>query len=232
MDEKQKTIADIVTEKRREADELEASSYRPYSFLRERIAELRQEADRIEAAQKRERDSIHRAMVLIAGIEMEGSEDPPKLWTALEDAYDALSDALGTDGDATADMAEAEATGRHFVVKSSRNGAKMREALVNTLDALKSLSKSHSTDLPEDVRALLGGMAFTVNAALAEPRRNCDVGDADDWEKRFGEECDKGHTCSACPVRHAKTKMAIEFNKGARCEFIWAQMPYEEGGER
>ena len=54
------------------------------------------------------------------------------------------------------------------------NGAKMREALGDTLDALKSLSKSHGTDLPEDVRALLGRMAFTVNAAIAAPPRNCD----------------------------------------------------------
>lgn len=69
-----------------------------------------------------------------------------------------------------------------------------------------------------------------VDAALAAPLRNCDVGDAADWEKRFGEECDKGHICSDCPVRHAKTRMAIEFDKGARCEFVWAQMPYEKEG--
>ena len=48
------TIADIIAEKRRRADELEASSYRPHQFLRERIAELRQEADRLEAAWKRD----------------------------------------------------------------------------------------------------------------------------------------------------------------------------------
>ena len=66
--------------------------------------------------------------------------------------------------------------------------------------------------------------------ALAATPRNCDVGDAADWENRFGEECDKGHTCSDCPVRHAKTRMAIELQKGARCEFIWAQMPYEKEG--
>jgi len=50
----QETIVDIIAEKRRRADELEASSYRPHQFLRERIAELRQEADRLEAALKRE----------------------------------------------------------------------------------------------------------------------------------------------------------------------------------
>ena len=68
-----------------------------------------------------------------------------------------------------------------------------------------------------------------AKAALAKPPRNCDVGDAVAWEKRFGEECDKGHTCSECPVRHAETRMAIEIDKGTRCAFIWAQMPYDKG---
>jgi hypothetical protein len=69
-------------------------------------------------------------------------------------------------------------------------------------------------------------------AEISRPRRNCDVGDAADWEKRFGEECDKGHKCSDCPVGHAKKEMAIKLDKGARCEFAWAQMPYEEGGDK
>ena len=55
------------------------------------------------------------------------------------------------------------------------NAAAIREALRNTLDALKSFSKSHGTDLPKDVRALLGEMAFTINDALAAPARNCDL---------------------------------------------------------
>lgn len=79
---------------------------------------------------------------------------------------------------------------------------------------------------------LIKGVLEIANAALAAPPRNCDVGDAADWEKRFGEECDKGHICSDCPVRHEKTRMAIELDKGARCEFIWGQMPYEEGGAK
>lgn len=85
--------------------------------------ERRKTRDCIESAAKREVDSIHRAMVLIAGIEMENSENPPRLWTALEDAYDALSDALGTDGDNSADVEEAKVIGRHFVVKSYGNAA-------------------------------------------------------------------------------------------------------------
>ena len=98
-------------------------------YYKEKIADISREADLLEEALKRESDSIHRAMVLIAGIEMENSEDPPRLWTALEDAYNALSDALGTDGDTTSDVEEAKDTGRHFVVKPSGEYTKLREAL-------------------------------------------------------------------------------------------------------
>ena len=110
-----------------------------------------------------EADSIHRAMVIIAGIEMENPEDPPRLWTALEDAYDELSDALGTDGDTTADEEEAKATGRHFVVRSSGDRAKLRAALVEAREVIKAMGGywARVTLLP-------------IDAALAAPARNCD----------------------------------------------------------
>ena len=129
MDNTQESSADIV-----------ANMYRgPIPQHRHDRALLCHFADQLEAALKREADSIHRAMVLIAGIEMESPEDPPRLWTALEDAYDALSDALGTDGDTTADEEEAKATGRHFVVKPSGNPAAMREAICTLRTALKEI---------------------------------------------------------------------------------------------
>ena len=112
------------------------------------------------------------------------------------------------------------------------NAAAMREALESILSILKGFDfESQNAPTPDDLNCVHSAIGI-ANAALASPPRNCDVGDAADWEKRFGEECDKGHTCSDCPVRHAKTRMAIELDKGARCEFIWAQMPYEakEGG--
>ena len=121
MSKNKETIADIVAEMRDEGHIGDAS------FLEWVGAKILHYADRIEAAAKREVESIHRAMVLIAGIEMENSENPPRLWTALEDAYDALSDALGTDGDTTADVEEAKAIGRHIVVKSYGNAAAKRE---------------------------------------------------------------------------------------------------------
>ena len=132
-------------------------------------------ADRLDAAHKRETDCIHRAMVLIAGIEMESPEDPPRLWTALEDAYDALSDALETDGDTAADEDEAKATGRHFVVKPSGNPAAMREALVKCREialqwqADEAAGVAGTTDKPHARSAAeaVVDMEFEINAALA-----------------------------------------------------------------
>ena len=54
------------------------------------------------------------------------------------------------------------------------DAAKMREALNGALEAIKTLSKTHNDDLPEDVRAILGGIAFDATEALAAPTRNCD----------------------------------------------------------
>lgn len=54
------------------------------------------------------------------------------------------------------------------------DAAKLRKVVKKVLDAVKHLSRTHNDDLPEDVRAILGGIAFDTNAALAAPPRNCD----------------------------------------------------------
>lgn len=59
-----------------------------------------------------------------------------------------------------------------------------------------------------------------VNAALSAPPRNCDVGTAEEQYKHFLKFC-HGANCSKCPVHDA-----------INCKFAWANMPYEEGGEK
>lgn len=202
--ENQETVADIVAWIRRHA------SVYGYDL-----------ADRIEAAEKREVDSIHRAMVLIAGIEMEGSENPPRLWTALEDAYDALSDALGTDGDASADLEEAKAIGRHFVIKSYGNAAKMREAL----NEIQLVCYKAGITIGYDVAC--GIIKSKSRAALSAPPRNCDVGTSEEQAERFRSFCNgmrsdiEGMCASECPC--------IECSSMCHCMTKWSQMPYEEG---
>ena len=96
----------------------------------------------------------------------------------------------------------------------------LREALKTTLNALKTLSKNHSEDLPEDVRALLGEVAFNVNAALSAPRRNCDVGTAEEQGER-------------CLAQFDQWRREGDGRKLITAIMAWVQMPYnEEGGEK
>ena len=140
---------------------------------RERISDI---ACRLEAAIKRGSDRVHRAMVIIAGIEMVRTEDPPRLWTALEDAYNELSDALGTDGRATADEEEAKATGRHFVVNPAGDRAKMRAALVEIRDTCNRvgafISPLSSRYKSQECQAVLQCFRNAVDALAAAPAKN------------------------------------------------------------
>lgn len=168
---------------------------------------LRTYADRIESALKRMADSIHRAMVIIAGIEMENPDNPPRLWTALEDAWDALCEALGTDGDVSSDVAEAKAIGRHFVVKPFRNAEKMREALVMIQSGL-----NDEDDIP-----YLKELKKVVDDALSSTPRNCDIGTSEDQYNRFV------HSCTSRKISCKKS----DFQSCTRCYAEWSQMPYE-----
>ena len=62
-----------------------------------------------------------------------------------------------------------------------------------------------------------------IASALAKPPRQCDVGTAEEQAERFGRYCDQftrdGMHCETCPCCGK-----IPFGK---CEFAWAQMPYE-----
>lgn len=165
MSNKKETIADISAEMRNEGHTGDSTC------LEWVASKLRRYADRIEAAERRMAASIHRAMVIIIGIEMEDSGNPPRLWTALEDAYDELSDALGTDGETTADVEEAKATGRRFVVKSYGNAAKMREALEQISREIWESIDPFCNDVCCKPKRELAKIA---DAALSAPPRNCD----------------------------------------------------------
>ena len=64
-----------------------------------------------------------------------------------------------------------------------------------------------------------------IKAARAMPKRQCDVGTAEEQAKRYANHCDTylcedgGNPCTCCPCCGE-----IPFGK---CEFAWEQMPYE-----
>ena len=128
----------------------------------------------------------------------------------------------------TASTRDASSHGRSCRTRKARPTVNRSEQTDKALkDILKDVECARANKQC-DIDYFLSSIEKCAKAALASPPRNCDVGDADAQAKRFGDECDKGHICSECPVRKVKTKMAIEFNKGASCEFIWSQMPYTE----
>ena len=62
-----------------------------------------------------------------------------------------------------------------------------------------------------------------VNAASErKPRRNCDVGTPEEQAERQVNFCRDHPRCAGCPCVGR-----VKYNK---CEFAWAQMPYEKGG--
>lgn len=88
----------------------------------------------------------------------------------------------------------------------ANNAAAMRKALNVVLDALTTIS-AHEDDI-EFVRTWIDLCEKTIKAALAKPLRNCDVGTAEEQEKRF------------------ENFTAKHWHLG-KTEFQWGQMPYE-----
>ena len=124
-------------------------------------------------------------------------------------------------GETTADIEDAKAIGRCFVIKSNGNAAKMREALSDACYAMFNFLKTQNGGYGEMAKAL-----DKAKAALAEPPRNCDVGTDEEQSRRYEELCDR-HTCgsrcsaSGCPMYEHDCS-----------PFAWGQMPYEEGGTK
>lgn len=90
------------------------------------------------------------------------------------------------------------------------NQMKMREALVKLFNDIKFLSKTHNDDLPEDVCAILGRMAFEANEALSAPQHKCrwENGTTYEYEYAYCSEC--GHMQWAGWDSHREAEDNIE----------------------
>ena len=103
------------------------------------------------------------------------------------------------------------------------NAAAIREALIALVDYYQITCHSCMGIAPE-----LHRLVYNARAALALPRRNCDVGTEKEKKERFRAVCkafrqhDDSDYCSyACPI-----------DGNGDCYEKWAQMPYEEGGAK
>ena len=109
------------------------------------------------------------------------------------------------------------------------NAAALREALEK--------AKLYFDHRGEETNLDDAGMAIdaitSIDAALAAPARNCDVGTAEEQIKRFETFCNKSFdcgvphgNCGACPLWTSGTM-------GHDCEIKWSQLPFapaEKGG--
>ena len=107
---------------------------------------------------------------------------------------------------------------------SSGNAAKLREAVIEIREAMmKDSGMGPTTELHTVIDRV-------TQEALAEPSRNCEVGTAEEQNRRFETFCNNHFSnplecgCEDCPCRIT--------SKYIRCVLVWAQMPYEEGGEK
>ena len=112
--------------------------------------------------------------------------------------------------------------------KQTGNAAAIREALSDACFAMFNFLKTQSGGYDEMANAL-----DKAKAALATQPRNCDVGTAEEQRARFHRFCENGqHTdkacCGGCPIVVSGMREKV----GVSCELAWAQMPYDEGGEK
>lgn len=71
----------------------------------------------------------------------------------------------------------------------------------------------------------LPNLTYKEVTISATPRRNCDVGTADDWVARFSIVCER---CSGSDCDHRLFKD----EEVCDCFARWLQMPYKEGGAK
>lgn len=92
---------------------------------------------------------------------------------------------------------------------------KLREAL----ERIASFPMPPPIELAQQTAVEMRDVAI---AALAEPVRNCEVGTAEEQSRRFCDFCrPRLEPCDRC--------VCLDGSRKGRCEFVWAQMPYDEG---
>lgn len=101
----------------------------------------------------------------------------------------------------------------------ANSNAKLREAVSLLIDALQDMITG--VGKRDKNRAAIDA----GRAALAAPRRNCDVGNTGEQDERFSALCnrcfsEKGLCGEDCPCR--------DYNMiGGTCSILWGQLPYE-----
>lgn len=222
MGKPNETIADIIAEKRRRAEAIERECAEKMKrgemisdrYARELVAFIRREADRLEAAHKREKAAIEAAALAVGGI-VEAARQKEAICTKCRDGEPPEDCRFFGEPDGCGSP-----TYGHYPQLPIGDCAKLREALSDACYAMFNFLKTQYGGYEEMANAL-----DKAKAALAAPRRNCDVGTAMEQGERFSAYC-RAHKhpeseCLPCPL-FGQTS--------GYCELAWAQMPCKEGG--
>lgn len=100
--------------------------------------------------------------------------------------------------------------------REAGDAAKLRGVLETLRELLGDLLRLGDAEYHDD----FSNFCDIIDAALAEPPRNCDVGTADDWLARFNVVCERCYG-SDCDHRLFKNEEVCD------CFARWLQMPYE-----
>ena len=87
------------------------------------------------------------------------------------------------------------------------------------------LHKIHYLNRTPELDAEITECIDEIDVAVKKPRRNCDVGTAEEQIDRMLAFCGGKGKCTRCENH----KIGTMFRE---CTLRWAQMPYEEGGEK
>lgn len=98
----------------------------------------------------------------------------------------------------------------------------LREALVGLIDGI-----CFHCDMSGDCKGMPCEKMQKAKAALALPRRQCDVGTPEEQEKRFNRFCGARHLPRREVGIYCAYKCPVEGETS--CELQWAQMPYDKG---
>ena len=226
---RQETVADIVAEMRiGDLCAADTTASRP-EYINDFLTSY---ADRIEAAWKREQEAGAEAAQICGKIgEIVGREATTEKSSAVGNAdivREVAQEMLNTSmQDITAEVVYGWASRLADACKQSvtdcnqlGNTAKMREALEQ---AKRVLHCAIVSDILKGEDARKAFNAVTAALSAQQRQRNCDVGTPEEQSARFDAQCRKYMGCLACPFR---SKYGGVHNL---CEFVWSQMPYEEG---
>lgn len=154
--------------------------------------------------------------------------DPAKVSVAVVGAPETLGDVLAelrASHDLTAAMGRPMSVGtlRRYIdrleaahKREAGDAAKLRGVLETLRELLGDLLRLGDAEYHDD----FSNFCDIIDAALAEPPRNCDVGTADDWLARFNVVCERCYG-SDCDHRLFKNEEVCD------CFARWLQMPYE-----